>query len=144
MATGAVIGALRIVLGADTAALEKALKSAQGELAAFGKFATKALAFVGVAASINEFKKSIEGAINAADEMGKAAQKVGIPVEELSKLKFAAELANVSFETLQKSLGHFGKQVAEVGAGGVNELTKALEAMGIQVRDSDGALKSQS
>ena len=37
MAGNAIIGALRVVLGADTAALDKGLKDAQSSIATFGR-----------------------------------------------------------------------------------------------------------
>lgn len=40
------------------------------------------------------------GAFQAADELGKTAQKVGVGVEQLAALKHAAELSDVAMETL--------------------------------------------
>lgn len=49
----------------------------------------------------------------AADEMGKAAQKVGSTTEALSELKYAADLADVSFEQLQTGLGKLAKNAEQ-------------------------------
>ena len=51
MAGNAVIGALRVVLGADTAALEKGLKGASGLLDTFANNWKKIAAGVGAAAA---------------------------------------------------------------------------------------------
>src|SRR5262245_23757136 len=112
-ASNAVIGALRVVIGADTAALEKGLKSAQGSVSSFGQRVGEIAAGVGLERIIEKGVKFLVGglkdAIQAADDLNKAAQKVGLPVEELSALKHAADLADVSFETLTASMVRFDK-----------------------------------
>src|SRR5690606_31389803 len=48
-------------------------------------------------------------AIDAADEMSKLAQKVGISTEEISRLAYAGDLADVSLADLQTSIGRLIK-----------------------------------
>jgi hypothetical protein len=144
MAGGSVIGALRVVLGADTAALEKGLKDAQGTLASFGANVGKAgaaigAAMVGVSAAIGI---AVKGALDEADKLGKMAQSVGLPVEELSKLKYAADLSDVSLESLGKSLEKLSRAMVEVAGGGVGPAKEAFTALGIAVSNADGSLKS--
>jgi hypothetical protein len=147
MPAGAVIGALRVVLGADTAALDKGLKQAQSSVAGFGASISRIAGGVTLGnlltQGINDFVDGIKTALTAADSLGKTAQKIGLPVEELSKLKVAAELANVPFENLTQGVAKFDKQLAEAGAGGTNDLTRALQAMGVPLRDANGLVKDQ-
>lgn len=146
MAGNAVIGALRVVLGADTAALEKGLKDAQGSLASFGGAAGKALAAAGVAiaAAATGIAVAIKGSINEADKLSKFSQSIGIPIEELSKLKYAADLSDVGVEALGKSMGKLSKNMVEAASGGAGPAAEAFKAMGIAVKNTDGTLKSSS
>jgi hypothetical protein len=139
-----VLAALRIVIGADTAALTKGLKAGETSLLSFagrwkGLAATLAggLGFTGVAAGIKK-------AVDSADELGKMAQKIGVPVEELSKLKYAADLSEVSFEQLGKAARVLAKNVSEAGANVKGEMANTFKDLDIDVRKAGGGLKSVS
>lgn len=82
----------------------------------------------------------VKGSINAADEMSKAAQKVGTTTEMLSGLKYAAELSDVSFETLQKSLGKLSNN-AFIAATQGGAAATAFTTLGVSVKGADGHLK---
>lgn len=140
-----VIGALRVNLGIDSAQFQNGLKNAQSGLQKFGSMAKKGLAAVGVAAAAaaGGMAMAVKGTINAADEMSKAAQKIGIPIEELSRLKYAADLSGVSFGGLQTSVGRLSRNMSDA-AQGIGEGARAFEALGINVKNSDGSLKASS
>ena len=89
---GALIGALRVTLGLDSASFSKGLKSSQGKLAGFGKAVGKGLIGVGVAAGAAAVALggAVKNQMALADEMAKASQKFGIPIDDLSRLKHAA------------------------------------------------------
>jgi hypothetical protein len=76
------------------------------------------------------------GALHSQDALGKTAQKVGLSVSELSALRHAAELSDVSFETLTVSLGRFSSHVAKG--------SKELEALGVATHRQDGMLRATS
>lgn len=147
MAAGnAVVGALRVVLGADTASLEKGLKNAQSSLS---KFATSAkiagAAIAGAMAGIvGGVAVAMKNTIEQADKMGKMAQSFGVPVEELSKLKHAADLSDVSVESLGKAMGRLSKSMMEVAGGKENDVSQTFKTLGINVQNADGSLKSAS
>lgn len=146
MAGNAVIGALRVVLGADTAALEKGLKDAQGRLSAFGSSAGKSLAIAGAAMSAAALGMAVavKGALNEADKLGKMAQKIGVPVEELSALKHAADLSGLGIDALEKGVGKLSKTMVEAAAKPMSEAADAFRALGVSVTNSDGTLKSST
>lgn len=78
------------------------------------------------------FAVGVKSAIDAADQMGEAAEKIGVTTEALSELSFAAKLSAVEQETLQKAL-------AKVSV----DLTKQdsiLKSLGITATTADGAL----
>ncbi len=144
MAGNAVIGALRVVLGADTAALEKGLKDSRSSLASFGAaFATgmAAAAAAAVTAGV-AISAALGRTITDMDKLNKTSQKLGIPVEQLSSLAYAADLADVSFEALSKGVGKLSKAMVEAAAKPTSEAANAFKALGVSVTDSSGKLKS--
>lgn len=146
MAGNAVIGALRVVLGADTAALETGLKDAQSSLSSFGSNAGKTLAAAAVAmtAALTGVAVSIRSSLTQFDEMGKAAQRIGIPVEQLSALKYAGDFADVSLETLSTSVTKLARNMSDAVTNGIGPAANAFRAMHVQVTNSDGTLRNQA
>lgn len=141
----AVIGALRVNLGIDSAQFQNGLKNAQSGLQRFGAMAKEGLVAVAAAsaAAAGAMAIAVKGAINAADDMSKAAQKIGIPTEELSRLKYAADLSGVSFEQLQTAVGRMSR-VMNDAKGGVKEAVDTFAQLGISATNADGSLKSAS
>lgn len=139
-----VIGALRVLLGVDTAAFSEGLTKAEKSLANFSKqFGTIAAgAAAAVVAAGAALALGVEKSIAQADQLGKMAQKFGIPVEELSRLKFAAELSDVSLESLGKSLGKLSNSLTQAASKPTSDAANAFNALGIAVRNSDGSVKS--
>jgi hypothetical protein len=116
-----VIGALRVNLGIDSAAFTASLQQAGSKLSTFGGVLRKAivpLAAVGAAAA-SGMAIAVKSTINAADEMmSKSAAKFGIPIEELSRLKYAADLSDVSLATLGTSVGRLSRLMNDAATGG--------------------------
>lgn len=138
MAGSAVIGALRVNLGIDTAAFSDGLKKAQSGMARWGAvMKTGAVAAAaGLGAAIGGMGLAMRNAVNAADDMSKAAAKIGIPIEELSRLKYAADLSGVSFETLSTGVKRLSVNMSDGG--------KALTEFGLNAKNADGTMKSAS
>lgn len=143
MAGNAVIGALRVVLGADTAELETGLKRAQSQVSGFGSgFAKVAVAVAAAAATIaGSMAVAIKSSINDLDRMTKSAQKIGVPVEELVALRHAGDLAGVSMEGLEKGIARLARNTVEAGQG-LSTPIRAFEALGIGIHNSEGKIKS--
>ena len=76
------------------------------------------------------------GALQSQDALGKTAQKVGLGVSELSALRHAAELSDVTFESLTVSLGRFASNVASG--------SKELDVLGVATRRQDGTMRATS
>ena len=139
------IGALRVVLGADTAQFEKGMGSANRRLDSFGK--TAARVAVGLAAvlttALSGLSIGVRNTLGHMDAMAKAAQKIGIPVEELIRLEHAADLAGVSLETLNNGVGRLSRNMNDA-ADGLKAPQRAFDQLGINIRNSEGQLKSMS
>lgn len=140
--SSAVIGSLRVNLGLDTAAFSNGLKNAQSGLKRFASMAKVGL--MAAAAAAGAMSLAVKGTVNAADDMSKAAQKIGIPIEELSRLKYAADLSDVSFEQLQTSVGKLSRNMAEALEKPTGAAAKAFGNLNIAVANSDGTLRSSS
>lgn len=140
---GAKIGALMVSLGIDSAQFSAGLKKAQTGLASFGKvaavgFATAATAAVAAGAALAVAGKK---AIDTADNMSKAAQKVGVTTEALSRLNYAAGYSDVSLEQLSGGLQKLSKNLADVASGKGGAAATALQALGISATDATGKLR---
>src|SRR5919108_452380 len=83
----------------------------------------------------------VDRSISAADAIGETASKIGVGVEALQELRFAASLAGVEQQTLDMALQRFVRRVAEA-ANGTGEAKDALAQMGIALRDQSGNLRS--
>lgn len=137
------IGSLKVLLGLDSAQFSTGLKKSNSELSGFAKSAGLAGVAIGaaIAASAVAIGVAIKGAIDNADELSKSAQKVGVTVEELSRLKYAAELSDVSLDGLSGGLKKLSANMADVAGGGTGKASEAFAALGISVTDASGKLK---
>lgn len=146
MAGGATIGALRVVLGADTAIFDKNLKQAQGRLAAFGKGVGVAMAAVAasVAAAATAVGVAMRGMLTEADKLTKLGRAIGIPVEELSALKHAAELSGLSIDSFGKAMGRFARNMMDAASDMQSTAGRAFAAIGVSVQDAAGNLRSST
>lgn len=143
MAGESVVGALRVILGMDTAQYEDKLKKADKSTSDFAKSAKVLGAAIGasIAAAGTGIAIAVKSAINEADKLGKMAQAFGIPVEQLSALKHAADLSDVSLEQLGTGVGRLSRNMAEA-AKGTGQAVSAFKALGISVTDANtGALR---
>lgn len=196
MAGEAVIGALRVIIGADSASLDKGLADARKGVSTFSseieragstissamtriagslgvdigpmtksfsaandnlvKLGTSAekigflagaaiagLAVAAVAAGA-AIAKGLGHAIDRAEELNAASQKFGVPVEQLSALKYAAEQSEVSFESLGVGLKRLSVNMSEVAGGAKNDAAKAFEALNVKLTDSSGNLRKNT
>jgi hypothetical protein len=144
MAGNAVIGSLRVNLGMDSAEFQNGAKRAQGTLAGLGASIKSFAAGAVAALSFGAVTAALKSSINHMDELGKAAQKIGIPVEQLSGLEYAARLADVSLGDLQGNLSKFNRALAEIAGGGKNDAGAALRAIGVSALDANGKLRPTS
>lgn len=125
------VGALRVTLGLDSAEFAAGAARVQ----AMSQQMAKRLAVIGTAVTAvgAGVAAAIRGAINTADDMGELAQKLGVPVESLSALQYAAKILGVEFEGLQAGLLKLSR--------GMADNPEKFEKLGIAVRDATGELR---
>jgi hypothetical protein len=99
------------------------------------------LAALAGALSVGALTNAAKNAIDYADSMAKVADKVGVTVEELQGLRFAADQAGVASKTLDMALQRFARRMGEA-AKGTGELYKTATALGIEFKNADGSFQS--
>ena len=115
--------------------LQKTEVTLQSFATAAGKLG--AAAIVAVATGLVALTKH---AINTADEMGKTAQKMGITVESLSALNYAAGLSDVSLEQLKTGFGQLNKSMVEANDP-ASAAAAAFKYLGVEVKNADGSYR---
>jgi hypothetical protein len=144
--SSSVIGALRVNLGVDSAAFSSGLKKSEGGLKKFAAGAAKGIAVAAAAfsAAAAGVALAVRGILNEADQMGKSAQSLGIPVEELSRLKHAAEMSGSSMEGLSTAVKRLGANISEAVTKPTGAAGQAFQKLGIDLKNTDGTLKNSS
>jgi hypothetical protein len=99
------------------------------------------LASLGVGLSLGGLAAFAKSGIDAADNLGKLSQRVGVTVESLSALQYAAKLSDVSVEQLSTGLRQLAKNATDTQAG-TGGAVEAFRALGIAVTGTGGQLKS--
>jgi len=92
-----------------------------------GKKIGTALA-AGITVGAAAIAAGVKSAINAADEIGKTSQKIGISTESLSSLKLAADLSGASFEKLKSGVVKLSD--------GLDVNAKLFDAIGVSVKNT--------
>lgn len=84
---------------------------------------------------------AIKSAVNEMDNLSKTAQKIGVTTESLSKLQYAAKLADVSVGELQMGMTQLIKAQYDA-ANGSKQNALAFEKLGVTYVDASGKLRN--
>lgn len=120
---------------------------AKGKLAAIGKTLAKSvatgIAAVGTAAAagVASLAKLTSSAGEYADEINTLSKVTGLSTESLQGYKYAAELVDVSMETLTGSMAKNVKSMSNA-ANGSAKYTEAYKKLGVAVTDANGELRN--
>ena len=118
---------------ANFKSVANSLKKVKGNAAA----AAAVIVGLGTGAMANLAKQ----AIRTANDLGDIANKLGISSSALQEFQFAAGQSGVRVEALNMGLQRFGRRAAEA-ANGTGEAKDAIRQLGIQLKDSNGNLRS--
>ncbi len=119
----------------DAKGLEKAFKPIQEQAKAFG------LALTAIGSAVTAaFGVMVKATAEYGSQINKANIQTGIATEQLSKLKFAADQSETSFEGVALGLKFLARNAAEA-ANGSKAQAAAFRDIGISVKDSSGALR---
>ncbi len=114
------------------------LQRTQGLASAVGGL-TRRLTFMTAAAGA-AFGALLHSFTQAGDRILSTSKRLGVSVEWLQEMEYAAERSGASVDSLQSGLGKLSRNIAEAAAGlGVSGT--AFDALGVSVRNSDGSLR---
>lgn len=146
--TQGVIGALRVVLGADTAAFQEGMREAQTRLGTFGASlkaaggimagAFAAAAAAGGAALIGFGAQ----ALTSADNIGDAAARLGVSAEAFQKLGAAASAAGGTPELMTAALDQLNQRLGAFRQTGGGDAAEAFKTLGLSARIASGEIGS--
>lgn len=146
MASKATVGSLRVVLGLDSAQFTAGLTKAQMGLQKFGSLAKTGALAIGAAmvAAGGATAMAMKGVIDEADKMSKLSASLGIPIDELSKMRYAAEMADVSIDDLAKGVKRLAAGMLDSTESATGPAARAFAMLGVSVKDSAGKLRPMS
>lgn len=135
------IATLTIEMAANVARLQQDMQratsvvdNATAQMRKAAGMAGAALGAIGVGLSASVFSGWIKGAIDAADEASKLAQKAGLAVKDVAGLTLAFEQSGMTAGDVSGAMSKLSRSMAEGN--------KAFAAMGLTAQNNDGTLKS--
>jgi hypothetical protein len=135
------VGTLTIEMAANIVRLQQDMDKARstventmGKISKAAGAAGVALGALGVTVGIGAFAGWIKGAIDAADETNKLAQKIGLAVPQVAGLQLAFRQSGLDAGALQTSMSKLSVAIADGN--------DAFKAMNISTKNSDGSLKT--
>lgn len=117
----------------DTGAMVASVESAFGSL-------NKLFAVAGVGSIFGGISALIKSTANDLDNLAKSAQAVGVSVESLSALRYAASFAGVSAEQLDRALVQLSDRVQKFAQGN-KEAGAVFDSMRVAIRGVGGDLR---
>ncbi len=94
----------------------------------------------GIVAAVSALTILTKKSIDTAGALFEMSQKVGVSVESLSTLKFAAEQSGVGVDQLQSAMVKLAKNASDASQG-IGTAVNGFDALGISVKNADGSLK---
>lgn len=165
MSGNTVIGALRVVLGLDSAEFSTGLKKSEKRLDAFGKSTEKmgtgfssAVSVMGTAAStfgktlvaglaiggMTEFVAKVRDVARSVAEVGDEAKRAGVDVKSFQELKFVAEQNRIGVDSLTDGLKELNLRADEFVITGKGSAAEAFQRLGFSAEDLKEKLKNPS
>jgi hypothetical protein len=125
----------------DTKGISKNLNGLGGQADAFGKNFVSGLAVGAITAALGAISGNIRQVIADVADMGDAAARAGIDVEQFQALRFGFEQAGVSVADTTAAMEIFAERVGDA-ARGSGVLGEVLAANGIELRDVEGNMRA--
>ena len=144
----ATIGKLAVQITADSSGLDTGLKSAEKSVGDFSNrldtLATnlKTIAPIALATGAAFAFGMARALADSADQLDELSQRIGVSVEDLTRLQWAAKMSGASNETLTASLQKLSLNMAN-SKDPANESAAAFKALGIDIENADGSMRSQ-
>lgn len=132
---------------AKLSALGDSLGNLKGKLSGVGDGFSKSMGRLSTvtalgAGALTGLFVAVEKSASAGDRIAKFSRRVGLTVDGLQALRFAAERSGVDAEKVDKSFEKLGKAVSEAAAG-MGPAKDLFKALNIPLKDSTGRLRNQ-
>jgi lambda family phage tail tape measure protein len=102
----------------------------------------RAFAVAGTLAAGNQIFDSINRAVIKTAELGDLAQSIGINVERLQELRYAAEQSGASAELLDDGIRKLNQRLGDVATDGTGAAAGAFERLQIAALNTDGTIRN--
>ena len=136
----ATLANLTVAITGNTVGLKKSLQKAQTQTDKFRsraglafkavRTAALGLAVAGGASLVAFGVKAVQSFVGTGDELDKMSKRLGISVETLSELKFAAEQSGASLDDIEKAVKKLSSSVFDAN-NGVKASADAFQALGL-------------
>lgn len=123
---------------------DKPLKKGQDQIKKTTDGLKKLAAVAGVALSVKGIQSYVNGHIQAADAIGKAAQKAGLTNKAFQELQFIADRTGTPLEGLRDNVFELTKRLGEMRERGSGPAVDALRILGLSIKDFAGISQLQS
>lgn len=80
--------------------------------------------------------------LDTGDAIDKASMRIGIGVDRLQSLQYAAKLSGATAEDMNSALGKLNENIAKAAAGKNEELASLFKKLGISLRDANGHVRT--
>lgn len=124
---------------ANLKAISEQVKGVGDQFTAAGN-ALKPISKAGAAVAGSLFASAVNSGL-AADDLNTLAKVTGIGTDQLQKYASAADLVDVSVETIAKSQQKLKKNMSEASKGSKTQ-TAAFEKLGVSIANADGTLRN--
>lgn len=145
-----VIGALRVDLGMETSGFQSGANAAQKQAQALGarlQSIGSGMSSVGrsittvMAPVVAGIGLAVKSGLEYASSLGEVAQQLGVTTGELQTFRYAASQVGIEQEAMDKSLAKLTVNLGKA-ASGTSPAAKAFAALGVNVLDANGHVKS--
>jgi hypothetical protein len=138
-----IAGQIEIQLLAEIVRLKKGLDEAQGlvdraakRMSAAAEFVRGALGGMAAGLTAGAFAALVKNAVDSADALDEMSSRIGVSVDQLSRLQLAYQMAGMDSAAMQSSLGKLQKEIAADN--------EALKQLGIRTRNTNGTLRDST
>lgn len=91
--------------------------------------------------AIEMFGHMIDETAELASHLEILSQKTGMSVDDLSRLRYAADLSHIGVDSLDTGMTRLARSMEDAAKGGASPAAEAFRAMGISVTDAEGNLR---
>ncbi|MBY0261647.1 MAG: phage tail tape measure protein, partial [Phycisphaerales bacterium] len=99
------------------------------------------LAGVGGAIVAGRFVGALNATAARMDEVGKAARRLGLDVEQLSGIRYVAELSNVEWTGLAGAISTAQRNIGQFVTTGGGKAAEAFELLNVPLKDAQGRIR---